>query len=780
MKNGKSELLRRVAAVSVLVFCAEAAAQEGSTRESSAQAGSAQLSSAQEGGAQESSAQESSDSSQIAEVLVTAQKREQNVQKVAASVSVIDAATLEARGVVDLRGLTNFLPMGQLNQEGSATQIFIRGIGQTSDVDTNSPAVAVNLDGIYTPRFTLANSLFDVSQVEVLSGPQGTLYGRNAAGGAVNVTTKLPSDHFENVGFLEIGDYSFKHIFNALNVPVSSGFKLRLAVDHNSHDGYLTNGQDDQDTTAARLVALYQPQEQLSVILRGEYQYAGGNGSSSILAPLLDPENPWYQPQVPGEHFFNKETVWKVGAEIKYDLGGPQNITLTYLPAWIDYWFKFNIPIGQPVQYYPNPGVPGNPLAGFYATLDVHDTGRQLTNEFRVNGGDQKLKWIFGLYQLYLGVSNPGIASFNVGNPTVFSGGPAQPYVFATGGGETYQVVTNRAYAAFGEVTYSILDNLRLTGGLRYSDNNDDTHGITQEHIPVAGIALPPSAYSLALSDHRVDWKAGVEFDLDPTSMAYATVQTGFNDGGFNIDAASSSASTFRPMTLLAYTAGIKNRFLDGKLQLNAEGFYYDYKNLQVSAFNVATGGSDQYNVPKSEIYGLQLDTIFRIFPHTTFDANVGLLHGVITSGVLPPIAVYSCGVPGAIPAELCSPNSLIDYKGNSLPNTPAVSGSLGLTQQWNLGNGGFVEGRVATHYESSTWAFFAHLQGLDKPAYTKTDLSVAYHLPRDGWSIGLWVKNVENTATRVTPATTNVYGLNTWFIDAPRTYGVKLDYRFD
>ena len=752
MKNGKNTLLCSVAASSMFVFCARATAQ----------------------------AVQSGDSSQVEEIVVTAQKREESVQKVAASVSVIDAANLEARGVVDLRGLSNLLPMAQLNMEGSTTQIFIRGIGQSSDVDTNSPAVAANVDGIYTPRFVLSSSLFDVRQIEVLSGPQGTLYGRNAAGGAVNVTTKLPSDHFEDVGFLEIGNYGSEHIFNALNVPVSSDLQLRAAVDHSSHDGYITNGQDDQNTTAARLVALYKPQDNLSVILRGEYQDAGGNGSSSILAPLLDPGNPWYQPHIPGEHFFNEEKVYKVGAEIKYDLGGPQNITLTYMPSYIDYRFKFNIPIGQPVKYFPDPGVPGNPLAGFYATLDVHDSGRQITNEFRVNGGDHNLKWIFGLYQLHLNVSAPGIASFDVANPTVYSGGPAQPYVFATGGGETFDVVTNRSYAGFGEVTYSALDNLRLTGGLRYSYDDDATHGISQELIPVAGIALPPSAYKLALSDHRVDWKGGVEFDLNPTSMAYATVQTGFIDGGFNIDAASSSASTFKPETLLAYTAGIKNRLLDGALQLNAEAFYYNYKDLQVSAFNVSNGASDQFNVPKSEIHGLQLDTIYRVLQHTTFDANVGLLRAVITSGVLPPIAVYSCGVPGAIPAALCSANSLINYKGQSLPNSPTVSGSLGLTQQWDLANGGYFEGRVATHYESSTWAFFAHLKGLEKPAYTKTDLSLSYHVPSNGWSIGLWVKNIENTATRVTPATTNVYGLQTWFIDPPRTFGLRLDYKFD
>ena len=751
MRNHNNVLFCSVAASSVFAFCAAVSAQTT----------------------------QSNDSTQIDEIVVTAEKRSENVQKVAASVSVIDAATLESRGVVDLRGLSNLLPMAQMNMEGSTTQIFIRGIGQTSDSNTNSPAVAANIDGIYTPRFALASSLFDVSQIEVLSGPQGTLYGRNAAGGAINVTTKLPTDQFENTGFVEVGNYRTQHVFNALNVPVSNELQLRAAIDYNTHSGYLTNGQDDLDTKAVRLTALYKPQDDLSVVLRGEYQNAGGKGSSSILAPLLDSQNPWYQPTIPGEHFFNQERVYKAGAEFRYDIGGPQNITLTYIPGYIDYWFKFSIPIGQPVAYFPDPGVPGNPLSGFFATLDVHDSARQITNEFRVNGGDQKLKWIFGLYQLHLGVSAPGLASFDVANPTVYAGGPAQPYVFATGGGQTYDIVTNRSYAGFGEVTYSVMHNLRLTAGLRYSYDDDATHGISQELVPVAGIALPPSSYNLALSDHRVDWKGGIEFDLTPTSMAYATVQTGFIDGGFNIDASTSSASTFKPETLLAYTAGIKNRLFNGSLQLNAEAFYYDYKDLQVSAFNVSTGGNDLYNVSKSEIHGLQLDAIYRLFAHTNFDANIGLLRAVITSGILPPIAVYSCGVPGAIPAELCSPNSLINYKGQTLPNSPTVSGSLGLTQQWDLPNGGSVEGRVATHYDSSTWAFFAHLQGLEKPAYTKTDLSLTYLLPTQGWRIGLWVKNIENTATRVTPATTNIYGLNTWFLDPPRTYGLRLDYKF-
>jgi iron complex outermembrane recepter protein len=718
---------------------------------------------------------------QLEEIVVTAQKREESVQKVAASVTVVDAEALVSRGVVDLRGLEGFLPMTELNMEDTTTKIFMRGIGQASDADTNSPAVAVNIDGIYAPRFALGQSLFDVSQVNVLYGPQGTLYGRNAAGGAINVTTKVPVDHLESDGFLEVGNYATVHVFDAVNFPLSSDLFVRVAIDSNHHSGYLTDGQDDLDTNAGRIVALYKPTDNFTAILRGEIQNAGGSGSGVILTPLLDPKNPWYQVAPPGEDFFNKLRVYKGSGEFKYDVGGAQNIVLTYIPAYTYFHAAYKVPIGQAEAYYPDPGTPGNPLSGFAASLLVPgDTGKQVTNEFRVNGSSEKLKWVVGLYQLHFGVGGPGLADFEIDNPGAFAGGPAQPYSFTTGGGATYDAVTNDAYAAFGETTYSVLSNFRLTAGLRYSYDEQRTNGITQAAIPIANLVLPPSPYNLAQAEHRLDWKIGAEGDLSSTSMAYAYVQTGFIDGGFNIDAATASASTFRPETLLAYTAGIKNRFLDNSLQFNAEAFYYRYNDLQISAYDVANGANDEYNVPRSTIYGLQLDTIYRVFAHTTFDASLGLLHAVIDSATLPPAAIYSCGVAGAIPANLCSPNSLINYSGTTLPNAPRVSGSFGLSQQWDVANGGFLEGRVATHYEGSTWGLFDHLSGFQTKAYTKTDLSLTYHEPHDHWDVGLWVKNVENSAVYVSGATTSYYGLQSWFLQPPRTFGARIGYKFD
>ncbi|ARR55055.1 MULTISPECIES: TonB-dependent receptor [Sphingomonadales] len=714
----------------------------------------------------------------LEEIVVTAQKRSENAQKVAATVTVVNAEALVAGGVTDLRGVASFLPMTNLSQENVVTQAFIRGIGQTSDAETNDPAVATNIDGVYQSRYTLSGSMFDIERVEVLAGPQGTLYGRNAAGGAINITTKLPQFTPGGEARFEIGNYNRFHGFGAINVPLSQQVALRGAVDYLRHDGYLSNGQNAKDNLAARLTALIEPDSDLTIVLRGEYQHTGGDGDGIVLRPLLKKSDPWFQPEIPGEDFYVHRKVYKGNAEIKYQVGGPANLSVTYIPAYTYYDLSYRSPIGYNQRYYPNPGVAGNPLTGFAGALEnLGDTGRQLTNELRLAGDTGRLNFVLGLFQFRQSAHGPGV-SFEIYNPGVFSGGSFRPYSFASGGPQNDLNVVTNSKAIFGQATYAVTDALRFTVGGRYSWDKRHADGVSQGLVPIANIALPPIVYDLRLSDNRFDWKVGVEADVAPHSMAYATVQTGYIGSGFNITS-NAAASTFKPETLTAYTVGLKNSLFGNSLRLNLEAFYYDYRQLQVSAYNSASGSALLYNVPKSEIYGLQVDTTWKAGPNTTFTANLGYLHATIKRGVLPPGAVYTCGVPGAIPAELCNGNSLIDYSGFTLPNAPRWSGSTSVTQIFPLASGAAIEARGSMNFESKSWGLFSHLEGLDKPAFAKIDASLTYRSSDERWALGLWVRNLTNNARYVTPTTTNVYGLNTWFIDAPRTAGVKAELSF-
>jgi iron complex outermembrane recepter protein len=714
----------------------------------------------------------------IEEVVVTAQKRSENIQSVAATVTVVDSKALQARGVGDLRGVTAFVPMVNLNQENSVTQVFIRGIGQTSDSENNDPAVATNIDGVYASRFTLSGSLFDVDRVEVLAGPQGTLYGRNAAGGAVNVTTKTPGSTFGGEGLVEYGNFNFLHGFAAADLPLRDDLAVRVAVDAARRDGYMSNGQNDLNSFAARLTARYAPTAALTVIARVEVQKMDSGGDAIVNLPFIRPNDPWYQPDAPGENYFTHREVQKVSAELNYHLGGSQNIQITYIPSYTYYFYNYSTPIGAPVSYYGDPGKAGFPLAGFAATLTADDRARQQTHELRISGDTERLKWVAGAY-VFQQTANGRGASFNILNPGVFAGGPGQPYAFQSAGPATVFKTQTHSTALFGQATASLTDTFRLTGGLRYTDDDRHTEGTAQSLVPIAHIALPQVDYNLRLSGKRWDWKAGLEYNISPNSMAYASVQTGYIGGGFNVTAATATATTFRPETLLAYTVGIKNTLWDRRLRLNAEAFYYDYRDLQVSAYNLATGSALLYNVPKSEIYGAQIEAALRLGHGLRLDGSVGFLHSQIKEAVLPPAAVYSCAVPGQIPAALCSANSLIDYSGLSLPNSPKLSGSLSVTQDWDLNDGAQLSANVGGNFQSSSWGLFSHIAGTRRPAYAKFDASLTYRAKDRKWSVAAWVKNIGNTATYVTPATSSVYGLTSWFIDPPRTYGVRVGYEF-
>lgn len=730
-------------------------------------------------GADTNSASQDESSQAIGDIVVTAQKRSESIQRVPAAVTAVGSEDLQARGITDLRGLTVFVPSASLNPENVVTQIFIRGIGQQSDQETNDPAVATNVDGVYVPRYTLSGSLFDVERVEILPGPQGTLYGRNAAGGTVNVTTKTPGKEFAGEGSFEFGNYGLLHGFAAVDTPITDELSLRTAVDAIYHRGYITNGQDNQDSQSIRVTALYSSDSPLSVLVRGEYQHTGGNGASLILRPLPRPGNPWYQPKQAGEDYHVERRVYKASAELNYNFGGPSNVTLTYIPAYIRYSFDYRSPIGYPERYYPNPSTAARPLTGFNGALQNYgDTSNQVTNELRLSGDNDRLNWVLGLYAFHQYAFGPGVA-FQIFNPASFTGGPTQPLAFTSGGNASYMNVVTDSKAAFGQATYKLTPELRITAGLRYSSDRRHAYGTAQSAVPISNIINPPLNYDLRLSDSRIDWRAGVEYDISPTSMAYANAATGYIGGGLNVSATLATAATFEPEEVMAYTIGLKNTFFDRSLKLNIEGFYYDYRDLQIAAFSSATGAAIQQNVPKSVNYGIQVDATYKPFPNTTIDGNIGYLHATVRKGMLPPQSVYTCGAGSTIPTVYCSGNNIIDYSGKTLPNAPRWSGALGIAQTVPMSSGAEFVARAGIRYQGKIWSSLTHQLGTDAPAYTKVDLSLTYVAPDRQWTIGAWVKNLTNAKAYTTPSFTSVYGLQTWFIDPPRTFGGRITFNF-
>jgi iron complex outermembrane receptor protein len=235
----------------------------------------------------------------------------------------------------------------------------------------------------------------------------------------------------------------------------------------------------------------------------------------------------------------------------------------------------------------------------------------------------------------------------------------------------------------------------------------------------------------------HVDWKAGIEVDVAPQSMLYATIQTGYTNGSYQYFNNSGllgpqnegTAPLIKPTKLLSYTVGSKNRFFNNRLEINDEAYYYDYKDLLIAAFsaNPLAFGNTFFNANLVEIYGNQLDVKFHVTANDQLQANLGYLHARAIDFIV--------GEPA------------FNYGGFELPESPDVTATLSYAHTFNLPNGDFTVFSGDTHYETGYWNTFQHNPTTHQPAFTQSDMSLTYYSSTGDWNVGAWVKNVENSA---------------------------------
>ena len=659
-------------------------------------------------------------------ITVTAQKVTADLQKTTAAVTALPGDLLIQAGVYDIRAVQNLMPSVRFMAENASTELYIRGVGSTLDLPNIEPPNAFNFNGVYIPREGTSTGLFDIESIELLPGPQGTLYGRAALGGAVNVQFNRPTRELETSGLLEVGDHSLLHGTIVQNLPVGETLALRGAFDYIEHDGYLRTGADSKQDYAARLAAVYEPNDEVDVyawvhgakkegdspnLVRRGYNDGNFNGNPNAFN-TSDPWDDRIDPGAPTASPQEYETM-VLGAQVDWDLG---DMKLTYVPGYFylsweaDYWLE-NIP----------------------ALLTAHYN--QVTNELRLAGdNDSQLQWLAGLYAYQ--VTNDGD--------------------FIVGGFPLAQVSRNRlaGYAAFGEATYSITDALRLTAGARISLDEREGDGQTAFGQPFTA----DEDY-----DH-FDWKLGVAYDLNADVMAYATIQTGYQPGTYNLYPATPAQSNLvDSATMIAYTAGIKSRFLDDRLQVNDEIFYYDYEDLLVQSFNLNTALLTTFNAAQTTIWGNQLDVLFLPTGRDRINLSVGYLNAEYDDFIVPP--EVDMGIPNR------------DFGGFPLQYAPEWTITAGYQHEFPVG-AGRVLGRIETRYEDSFWGTFAQFRGTEQQDYFKTDAAVTYYAPDDRWSLGLWVKNIENVAVLAATTTGQFGPYANAFIEPPRTWGARFTFK--
>lgn len=688
------------------------------------------------------------DTDEVEEVIVTAQRRAERLQEVPIAITVQSGEQLEKAGVANLRDLPAVAPGVRIAGAGANTQPSIRGVQSQQTDPGNDPNVAVYIDGVYQAN-QVSNSfdLPDVQQIEVLKGPQGTLFGRNATGGAIRVFTLDPAFTTTGRVGIEYGRFSDVVAKGYLSGPLA-GEKLAgsLSVFRQDSDGYhrdIVTGQDDVggiESTVVRAKLLAKPTENLKLLLTLGYMdrwdgdttpYAtiGGNSIGRLFPGAIIADRP-YEFASNGEDFLDS-TVHLASLKADFDFAAG---TLSSVTAY-----------NKTDAYYTQDGDGSSLDLLFYGLNELQkDFSQELIFSSEKRG---RFSAVAGLFYYHAdGRYDPldVLGSF---------AGPVPIHVWS-------KQVTE-AYAVFGEVNFDLTERLSLTGGARYSDEKRTAYGTFQ-----FGPGPEPDMPRLgSKSWDSFTPRVSLRYRLLEDDHLYVTYSEGFKSGGFNIAAA--DPNPFNPEELKAIEVGLKTSPVR-RLSANLSAFYYDYTDQQV--MTVANNFNITANAASSELYGLDADLVARVTDEFTLTAGLALLHAEYDrypdAAVLEPLISAAC--------RCGNTNAVIDASGMKEPRSPQWT--LGVTANYahDFGFGPLELSATAYHSDEFYWDSNERIR---EPAYTTLSARASWQ-PRDsGLRVSLWGRNL--TDERHSRA---VFLLETYdgvSYARPRTYGVGVEYAF-
>lgn len=732
---------------------------------------------AQEASSEDAEAVDSTD------IVVTAQRRSERAQDIPAAISAFSGEQIERSGMASLESIAPRVPSFYFGSFGAARpQLYIRGIGTRSFDPGSESSVGVFSDDVYLGRSSGSfGALKDIERIEVLRGPQGTLYGRNTIGGAINVISKAPSNELE--GRFEGGASNFGgyELFGAVGGPIAPDVAMfRVTAWRNVREGYVTNlttGNRFQgiDNTGARVRLTLKPSPEFKIDLTGEFLKDGdkagfgginqgvfGNpssvffrapGSGTLVLPVSLREA-----RLSSDPYLDRTARSFIG-RLDYDAGGA---TLTSISALR----KLEITDGRDLE--------GSNLD--ILTQDSAENSKQFTQEFRIasnKGGGLdaggKLEWVLGGF--YYNDHSDRSDAFKIGiNSAVRAAAGTPAFDVAS---SDYKI---ESYALFGQATVHLSDALDLTVGGRYTHDKKSALqiGTTTDTGPV--IAAPFSTTNRA-SWSSFDPKVTLDLKLSPDASVYASYSTGFKSGGFQYTPFSKEQAdiVFRPENITAYEAGIKSQWLDRRLTVNVAAYYYDYKDLQISRIiDVPTGVGNATtpvvlisNAASSKVKGVDLEITARPSDNFTVNIAYGYLDAKYDNYVF---------------------NATTDFSHTRMVRAPEHSINFGAEWRADLSD----TARLTLRADYALTGDFFHEPGEGnvlfgpglplsvEDGYGLLDLRATLEVRN--WQLTGYVQNATNTEYRRTinalgsaPAGPRVVG----FAGTPRIYGVKLAYSF-
>lgn len=698
----------------------------------------------------------------LEEITVTAQKREENLQKVPISMNVLYSDDIQELGKNDLNEILSTVSGAIIQKTDDSLGITIRGVGNVTS-GSGQPGVAINIDGVTSNRQDSGTGLFDLERIEILYGPQSTLYATNSPGGVVNVVTASPKlDGYYGSASLELGNYDLLHTAGMVNIPFNETVAVRASFTSSVHDGFLTNGGEDEDSKSGRVRILYQPNERFSALLTGELYRDQGLGYYGGVAAFIDENDvndPWSANEI-GSLGENDQTRKKLYAEFNLDT---PIASIAVIPSYNTF-----------EGYREQISIAGNPNTSTetetnYNWQDSYEKGLEVR---LTNSEDFLFDWIAG-FIYYDQRNNNDQRSLD--------------YI-DTGVGE-YMIkdVVEEIKSFFANVTYPFTDDLRITGGVRFNDNDyfyDTTQSMASSEEE--GAYTVESKVQTTESPDNPDFKLGFEYDLNEDVMLYGSY-------GSSYRTIQKYRSLGDPELLKAYTIGLKSTLFNNRVQLNGSVYYYKYQNyLAQSMLSVWLYDTDEDLVQDDDesaddsgasmqgdgrMYGIDLQADWIISGKDKVNLAVSYEKSEWTDMLFD---FYYTETLEVVNGELVTVPILDeDFSGKPMTLTPDITINLNYSHNWDLPNGGSITGSIDTQYMGDyrlTWLEDDYPYNYQE-AFHKENISAVYAHSDGKWTLSAYVRNLLDYANKVKYSTRGIQ--QTLTVGDPRTYGVVLTVKF-
>ena len=680
-------------------------------------------------------------SDQLGEIIVTAQRRNERLQDVPISVSAVSAEGLANKGIDNLIGLSASVAGLQYQITAISPSIYLRGVGSNDGNPNIEPSVALYVDGVYIASPNASFTDFNnIQRVEVLKGPQGTLFGRNATGGVIQIITKDPSHTPSAQLTAGYGNYNTYMVKAYATAPLSDTLAVDFALTRrNQRDGYgkeVNTGADINRSKnfAVRSKALWEPTEALTVRVSGDY-----SNSFTALPAFVLPKGVVGLDGIPGSGSFSARanllpsgTIKQYGgaAHISYDTG---SVVLTSITAYRR---------SRSRNVFDSDATDLNVIAA-----DLPNLTKAFTQEVQIGSpADAKLQWIVGgfLYDnsvryVYSRLTGSAISSAGI------------PYL------DINSTQEGRSYAAFGQATAELVDRVKLTGGLRYTTEKQRLFGTTRTIFGEAPV--PPGSQKFS----KLTWRVALDYEINNNAHSYISYNRGVKSGGFNLNLP--TAPPFQPEILDAYEIGLKSELLDRRLRLNAAAFLYKYKNIQLQVIAPTGGQSYSQNAAAATIKGIEAEIEALPVENLTLTANFTVLDGKYDSYPGAPLFTASPLTPHA---------AFQDASGNDTVATSPFTGSVGFEYRIPTSIGRFSL-NSSLYYNDGF--YFGPDKNFPQKSYYLLSSAVNWQSEDEKYGLRIWGANLTNDKYFV-QGTPSGFG-NLAIRGAPRTYGVTGTVKF-